>query len=102
MKQKDCGEIGGAWLMAFDIYGNYLRPGHCEVHPEVPELFPCYRCIEEGREREHVPERCLPKITVSARAIFTMAMTKRAAAVIVGRNAFPAVARRMGNHRCGR
>ena len=42
--------------MAYDIYGNYLRPGHCEVHPEVPELFPCYRCIEEGREREYVSE----------------------------------------------
>jgi len=42
--------------MAYDIYGNCLRPGHCEVHPEVPELFPCYRCIEEGREREYVSE----------------------------------------------
>lgn len=42
--------------MAFDIYGNYLRPGHCEVHPEVPEEFPCYRCIEESAESDYAPE----------------------------------------------
>ena len=33
--------------MAFDIYGCYLKPGHCEVHPDVPELFPCYLCYQE-------------------------------------------------------
>ena len=30
--------------MSFDIYGNYLRPGYCEVHPEMPETYPCSEC----------------------------------------------------------
>lgn len=30
--------------MAFDIYGNNLRPGHCEVHPDVHEEYPCSMC----------------------------------------------------------
>jgi hypothetical protein len=32
--------------MAFDIYGNYLRPGYCEVHPDVREEWPCSECYE--------------------------------------------------------
>lgn len=32
--------------MAYDIYGNYLRPGHCEVHPDVAEPYPCWICLE--------------------------------------------------------
>ena len=33
--------------MAFDIYGNHLRPGYCEVHPDVKEEYPCRLCMEE-------------------------------------------------------
>jgi len=33
--------------MAYDIYGNYLKPGHCEVHPWVNEPYPCCQCMEE-------------------------------------------------------
>jgi len=31
--------------MSFDIYGNTLRPGYCEVHPQVQEEYPCSLCI---------------------------------------------------------
>lgn len=37
--------------MAFDIYGNTLRRGHCEVHPHVHEEYPCSVCDRENRER---------------------------------------------------
>lgn len=30
--------------MVYDIYGNRLRKGYCEVHPNVPEIYPCFRC----------------------------------------------------------
>ena len=30
--------------MAFDIYGNGLIPGYCEVHPQVNEEYPCLLC----------------------------------------------------------
>lgn len=30
--------------MAYDIYGNTLRRGYCEVHPEVPEEYPKVVC----------------------------------------------------------
>lgn len=30
--------------MAYDIYGHTLRAGHCEVHPDEPEPYPCYYC----------------------------------------------------------
>lgn len=37
--------------MAFDIYGDRLRPGHCEVHPDVHDEYPCYLCLQEqGRD----------------------------------------------------
>jgi len=42
--------------MAYDIYGNRLKRGHCEVHPDIPEPFPCYRCIEERRGGDYPPE----------------------------------------------
>lgn len=39
--------------MSWDIYGNPLRRGHCEVHPHVHEEFPCSICMEErGRRNE--------------------------------------------------
>ena len=34
--------------MAFDIYGEHLRPGYCEVHPDIKEEYPCSKCIEES------------------------------------------------------
>ena len=33
--------------MAWDIYGEHLRPGYCEVHPDVPESYPCHLCQME-------------------------------------------------------
>lgn len=40
--------------MAWDIYGNPLRRGHCEVHPDVPDSYPCHVCLSErARDRQH-------------------------------------------------
>lgn len=33
--------------MSWDIYGNPLRRGHCEVHPHVHEEYPCSVCMSE-------------------------------------------------------
>jgi len=33
--------------MAFDIFGNNLKPGYCEAHPWICEVYPCYKCTEE-------------------------------------------------------
>ena len=39
--------------MSFDIYGNPLRRGYCEVHPQVAEEYPCQLCHTElGHHRE--------------------------------------------------
>lgn len=35
--------------MAFDIHGNHLLPGHCEVHPYVHEEYPCSVCFAESK-----------------------------------------------------
>lgn len=48
--------------MAFDIWGNNLRPGHCEVHPHVHEEYPCSMCLSEGQNREqerHAHDRAM-------------------------------------------
>lgn len=37
--------------MSYDIYGNPLRRGHCEVHPHVHEEYPCSVCIQENENR---------------------------------------------------
>lgn len=29
----------------YDIYGDRLLIGHCEVHPWVPEVHPCSECL---------------------------------------------------------
>lgn len=34
--------------MSWDIYGNPLARGHCEVHPHVHEEYPCSVCIAEN------------------------------------------------------
>lgn len=37
--------------MSYDIYGNPLQRGHCEVHPHVHEEYPCSVCIQENNNR---------------------------------------------------
>ena len=37
--------------MSFDIYGQYLRAGHCEVHPDMHEQYPCSLCMMENQKR---------------------------------------------------
>ena len=51
--------------MAWDIHGHSLRPGHCEVHPDIPEQWPCGYCRDEmdraemdrAQEEAHQQER---------------------------------------------
>lgn len=38
--------------MAWDIHGEPLAPGHCEVHPWVHEPYPCGICISEGQRAD--------------------------------------------------
>lgn len=38
--------------MAYDIYGNQLRRGYCEVHPNVHEEYPCSACTAESSVNE--------------------------------------------------
>lgn len=44
--------------MAWDIYGNNLRSGYCEVHPHIQQEYPCDMCCRDikendNRNREH-------------------------------------------------
>ena len=41
--------------MSFDIYGNNLTRGHCEVHPHVGEEYPCSVCQMDSQHR-HVAQ----------------------------------------------
>ena len=43
--------------MAYDIYGNDLRRGYCEVHPSVNEEYPCSLCHAEIRYKEQERRR---------------------------------------------
>ena len=43
--------------MAFDIYGNVLSRGCCEVHPHVHEEYPCHVCIADRRIDDRQQER---------------------------------------------
>ena len=43
--------------MAFDIYGERLRGGHCEVHPHVHEEYPCHVCLIESRRKTELWEQ---------------------------------------------
>ena len=45
--------------MGFDIYGNRLLPGHCEVHPYVHEEFPCSICMAERSTQARQPDGLL-------------------------------------------
>lgn len=38
--------------MSYDIYGEPLQCGCCEVHPWVHEEWPCSLCISERNQRE--------------------------------------------------
>ena len=38
--------------MAWDIYGERLERGHCEVHPHVGEEYPCSLCLNESSKRQ--------------------------------------------------
>ena len=42
--------------MAYDIYGERLTPGHCEVHPWVHESYPCCECMSQSRAEQHYRE----------------------------------------------
>lgn len=42
--------------MSWDIYGNRLERGHCEVHPWVHEEYPCPTCLSEAREKKRLEE----------------------------------------------
>ena len=42
--------------MSYDIYGNNLRRGHCEVHPHVHEEYPCSLCFMENERHRQQKE----------------------------------------------
>ena len=42
--------------MAYDIYGEKLASGHCEVHPWVGETYPCSLCYAESMLK-HAPRQ---------------------------------------------
>jgi len=44
--------------MSYDIYGESLRCGHCEVHPHVHEEYPCSVCIAEKHQHDSGPAQC--------------------------------------------
>jgi hypothetical protein len=51
---------GGKIIMAWDIYGNNLRRGYCEVHPDVPQEYPCMYCMQDiDRENRYQDEQGL-------------------------------------------
>ena len=43
--------------MSWDIYGNPLARGHCEVHPHIHEEYPCSICLSEIRQREQATQQ---------------------------------------------
>ena len=40
--------------MAFDIYGERLEPGHCEIHPWMACEYPCPICVEKRKQSERI------------------------------------------------
>jgi len=50
--------------MPYDIYGNSLRRGYCEVHPDVPEEYPCSECMRRYERESEPPEPEQPEPTV--------------------------------------
>lgn len=59
----------------YDVYGNRLRKGHCEVHPKVAEEYPCFLCIQSRKEfedrRKEKRNHSKNVIEVNAEAILT-------------------------------
>jgi galactose-1-phosphate uridylyltransferase len=43
--------------MSYDIYGNHLRPGYCEVHPNHRGIYPCDLCEEEIAENDYYKQQ---------------------------------------------
>lgn len=43
--------------MSWDIYGEPLRKGHCEVHPWVHEEYPCSVCYSESDKEKREKEQ---------------------------------------------
>lgn len=41
----------------YDIYGDRLLKGHCEVHPWVPEVYPCESCIQAQHDHEWIGQQ---------------------------------------------
>ena len=39
--------------MGYDIYGQKLASGHCEVHPHIAEQYPCSLCYAESEQERH-------------------------------------------------
>jgi hypothetical protein len=37
--------------MSWTIYGTPLEPGYCEVHPDIPETYPCIICRDYEQQR---------------------------------------------------
>lgn len=44
--------------MGYDIYGNILSRGHCEVHPHVHEEYPCSVCVSEKNRQDQQTPYC--------------------------------------------
>lgn len=68
--------------MAWDIHGHQLKPGYCEVHPDVPESWPCGYCRDEmdradmdrAQEEQRPPEdEPIPEDVVSEVLTATLA-----------------------------
>lgn len=38
--------------MPYDIFGDRLEHGHCEVHPWVNVEYPCHVCVDGRRQHE--------------------------------------------------
>lgn len=43
--------------MAYDIYGNDLRRGYCEVHPHVHQEYPCDICCGDIEQNNRQNEQ---------------------------------------------
>lgn len=48
--------------MAYDIYGSPLMPGHCEVHPDVVQEYPCIQCHTDNDNAGGRAETELPSV----------------------------------------
>lgn len=42
--------------MAFDVFGNNIKPGYCKAHPWICEEYPCCECTEEQQAARYPRE----------------------------------------------